>query len=50
MKYTEPGGSVHVGLRPTGGGVEIAVTDTGIGISSDEIDRVFSRFFGAPGP
>ncbi|GAB2765304.1 hypothetical protein GCM10027020_17110 [Nocardioides salsibiostraticola] len=49
VKYTEPGGAVHVSLRPTGGGVEIAVTDTGIGIPADELDRVFSRFFRGSG-
>ncbi|HSG46368.1 MAG TPA: ATP-binding protein, partial [Longimicrobiales bacterium] len=43
-KFTEPGGSVEVGVRDAGGWAEITVSDTGIGIRAEEIPRVFHRF------
>ncbi|MEP9362132.1 ATP-binding protein [Nocardioides sp. CN2-186] len=45
IKYSEPDGAVTVALRPTGAGVEIEVSDAGIGIPADEVERVFDRFF-----
>ena len=48
IKYTEPGGSVTVDLRLVGRGVQIAVTDTGIGLTAAEQEQVFTRFFRAP--
>lgn len=45
VKYTEPGGVAKVRLRTTSKRVELEVSDTGIGIAEDELDRVFSRFF-----
>jgi two-component system sensor histidine kinase BaeS len=46
VKFTPAGG--HVGLRLTpspDGGVRFAVSDTGPGISSDEMSRLFVRFW-----
>ncbi|OWK39836.1 ATP-binding protein [Fimbriiglobus ruber] len=37
-------GRVTVGLRSTGGAVELTVEDTGVGIPAAEIGRVFERF------
>ena len=44
IKYTHENGSVSVEARPKGDVVEIWVTDTGIGISQEDVDRVFQRF------
>jgi two-component system sensor histidine kinase SenX3 len=43
--YSEPGGQVGVGLRVVDSVAEIAVTDSGIGISESEQERIFERFY-----
>lgn len=43
--YSAKGSRVGVGVNTVDGIVEIAVTDQGIGIAADEIDRVFERFY-----
>jgi len=49
VKYTLPGGSVTVRLRrlEAENQGELIVEDTGIGIPSDDVPRVFERFFRA---
>jgi PAS domain S-box-containing protein len=50
LKYTAPGGRVVVSSElPTPDAVRIRVTDTGVGIPADHLDRVFDRFFRVPG-
>ncbi|MBL8121362.1 PAS domain S-box protein [Candidatus Saccharibacteria bacterium] len=44
IKYTEKG-SITVGAKPTKGGVMFTVSDTGIGISKADQERVFDKFF-----
>jgi signal transduction histidine kinase len=44
IKYTHENGSVSVEARPKEGFIEIWVTDTGIGISQEDIDTIFQRF------
>jgi two-component system phosphate regulon sensor histidine kinase PhoR len=44
VKYTEPGGSVLVGCRHVGQGIRIDVYDNGIGITADQIPRMFEAY------
>jgi signal transduction histidine kinase len=50
LTYTGPGGRVEVAMRPGGETAAVAVTDTGIGLSADDLPRVFDRFYRVPGP
>ncbi|MFD5866348.1 sensor histidine kinase [Agromyces sp. NPDC127015] len=45
IAYSNEGGRVGVGTKIVDGSVEIAVTDQGIGIDGDELERVFERFY-----
>jgi PAS domain S-box-containing protein len=47
LKYTDPGGSIEVALERRGDVAAIKVADTGIGMSQDDVDRLFERFFRA---
>jgi two-component system, sensor histidine kinase and response regulator len=44
VKYNRDGGRVEVELHADGGQVSIVVTDTGIGMSTEEAARLFSDF------
>jgi two-component system OmpR family sensor kinase len=44
-RYTPEGGEVSIALVPEGSSAIITVSDTGIGIPSDELDRVPTRFY-----
>jgi signal transduction histidine kinase len=44
IKFTPAGGTVHVRVERVEDGVDISVTDTGIGIKPEDIPKVFDRF------
>jgi signal transduction histidine kinase len=44
IKFTDEGGKVVVGTRACGEWVELSVRDTGVGLDSDEIRRIFGLF------
>ena len=46
---TPAGGTVTVTARPSARGGEVVVTDTGVGLSEPDLERVFERFYRAPG-
>ncbi len=47
IKYTEKNGAVGVAMKEVKNGVEITVSDTGIGIPKNEQKRLFERLFRA---
>ena len=44
IKYTPDGGAITIGASSTGDFVDISVTDTGIGIEEDDLERIFDKF------
>ncbi len=45
IAYSEPHTQVGVSVRRDGGMIELSVKDQGIGISKENLERVFERFF-----
>ena len=45
VKFTKPGGSITLGAEPVPGGVRCVVRDTGVGIPSESLSRIFERFY-----
>jgi PAS domain S-box-containing protein len=50
IKFTPPGGRIDVGMRRVGSRTEISISDNGIGIRPDMLDRIFDRFHQQEGP
>lgn len=45
VNYSDPGSSVSITTKASAGTVSISVVDQGIGIPSDDLDRIFERFY-----
>lgn len=48
VKYTPPGGSVTVSVRPWQFYTRVDITDTGIGIAEEHYNDIFQRFYRDP--
>jgi signal transduction histidine kinase/HAMP domain-containing protein len=47
--YTPEGGRIHVGVEADRAWVRVVVADSGVGMSPEEIERAFERFYRARG-
>lgn len=45
VKYNKDGGRVDVNVRQCLDGIELSVSDTGIGIPEEDLDHIFERFY-----
>jgi len=47
FKYTKPGGTIKIVVSQSADEIIVRVTDTGVGIESKELERIFDRFYQA---
>jgi two-component system sensor histidine kinase CiaH len=45
IKYTPQGGKTEVSLKKRDSYIELIVSDTGVGIGSEHLDKIFDRFY-----
>ncbi len=48
VKYSPDGGTITIGGKSLYDGVEVWVSDKGIGMTPEELDNLFDRFYRAP--
>lgn len=44
LKFTPPKGEIRIALNAADGMIEVSVTDTGIGIAPQDLQRIFNKF------
>jgi signal transduction histidine kinase len=45
INYSPDGGIVRIGAAPRGVCLEISVSDTGVGIAPEEVQKIFDKFY-----
>jgi heavy metal sensor kinase len=45
VKYSRPGGTVEMNMRTASGYASVSIADHGIGIASEDLTRIFDRFY-----
>jgi len=47
IKFTSPGGRISISAKTEGDNIQVSVADTGVGITANDLPRVFERFYKA---
>lgn len=45
IRYTKPGGTIKIEVHKKATQIEVVMTDTGIGISKEDVSQIFDRFY-----
>ncbi|MGB8380506.1 MAG: ATP-binding protein [Dermatophilaceae bacterium] len=45
LRHTQPGGTVSIAAQPHGDEITITVTDTGEGMTREQLPHIFERFY-----